>query len=148
MLAELSVCLAAFEVIKQTCAAGKDIISCGEQAAKYFDNKSQIQRKVNAGGTLKHNNDYEEFAALQKLQKMEMEWKEILIYEGDPGAYNAFLKFQADCRRRREAAEKAELARKIARQKKLVDIFQAFFIAVFGITGLVVAVTILIWIFF
>jgi hypothetical protein len=46
MLLELAAANAAFNVIKQALANGKDLSDMGSKVFDYFDNKAKIQQKV------------------------------------------------------------------------------------------------------
>ena len=70
--------------------------------------------------------------SLEKLQKEEEWLKQHMIYAGDPGMWNAWLKFQADCKRNRER----EAA--IAQRKKIED--RKNIILFLKITGLILVV--------
>ena len=56
MLAELAAANAAFAIIKQTIANGKEIYDAGNAASSYFDNKNKIQNlsKLCISGTICH----------------------------------------------------------------------------------------------
>ena len=71
MLAELAAANAAFSIIKQTIANGKEIYDAGTAASSYFDNKNKIQRKLNQKG---NRSDIEEFFALEKMKQQEEEF--------------------------------------------------------------------------
>jgi hypothetical protein len=112
MLAEIAAANAAFSVIKTALSNGKELFEVGEHATKYFDNKSVIAKKSNAHG---NKNELAAFMELQKLRKQEEWLKEHMIYAGDPGMWDAWLKFQSDCKRNRERQAA------IAKRKKIED---------------------------
>ncbi len=112
MLAEIAAANAAFSVIKTALSNGKQLFEVGEEATKYFDNKSVIAKKSNAHG---NKNELAAFMELQKLRKQEEWLKEHMIYAGDPGMWDAWLQFQSDCKRNRER----QVA--IAKRKKIED---------------------------
>jgi hypothetical protein len=137
MLLELAAANAAFNVIKQALANGKELSDLGSKVFDYFDNKAKIQQKVTEKG---NRSDIEEFFALEKLNAQEVELRERMIYEGRPGMWADWQKFQAAAaRRRREAKEEA--AREVKRrQRQLEDM--AEYIAI-GL-GVIVLVALLI----
>ena len=47
MLAELALCSAAFNTVKEFIQNGKELHQMGEGIIKYFDAKSALQKKVN-----------------------------------------------------------------------------------------------------
>jgi hypothetical protein len=118
MLLELAAANAAFNVIKQALANGKELSDLGSKVFDYFDNKAKIQQKVNEKG---NRSDIEEFFALEKLNAQEVELRERMIYAGRPGMWGDWQKFQAAAaRRRREAKEEAAREAK-RRQQQLED---------------------------
>ena len=96
MLAEIAAANAAFSVIKQALSNGKEIFEVGNEATKYFDNKSAIAKKSNAHG---NKDELAAFMELQKLRKQEEWLREHMIYAGDPGIWDAWLQFQADAKK-------------------------------------------------
>ena len=120
MLVELAAANAAFAVIKEAVANGGDILAAGQQLFSYFDNKSKIQKKASEGG---NKSDMEEFMALEQLKRQEEQLKQMMIYQGRPGLWYDWLKFQSQAKRKREAAELAEQARKLRFKEKLLNTF-------------------------
>jgi hypothetical protein len=116
MIAELAIANAAFAVIKETVSNGGDIFAAGQSLFNYFDNKSAIQRKVNEGG----KSALEEFAALEQLKSQEDELKRMMIYHGRAGMWDDWLRFQAEAKKKRVEAEKAEMRKAAARKAKVV----------------------------
>jgi hypothetical protein len=118
MLLELAAANAAFNVIKQALANGRDLSDMGSKVFDYFDNKAKIQQKVTEKG---NRSDIEEFFALEKLNAQEVELRERMVYAGRPGMWEDWVKFQgAAARRRREAKEEAAREAK-RRQQQLED---------------------------
>ena len=101
MLAEIAIANAAFGVIKQALTNGKELYDVADTASTYFDNKAAISRKASKSG---NSNELAAFMELQKLQKEEEWLKEHMIYAGDPGMWEAWLQFQSQRKRQREAA--------------------------------------------
>lgn len=120
MLVELAAANAAFAVIKEAVANGGDIIAAGQHLFSYFDNKSKIQKKANENG---NKSDMEEFMALEQLKRQEEQLKQMMIYQGRPGLWYDWLKFQSQSKRKREAAEAAEQARKLRVKERILNIF-------------------------
>ena len=81
MLAEIAAANAAFSVIKQALSNGKEMFEVGDEAVKYFDNKSVVAKKSNAHG---NKEELAAFMELQKLRKQEEWLREHMIYAGDP----------------------------------------------------------------
>jgi hypothetical protein len=137
MLLELAAANAAFSVIKQALANGKELSDLGSKVFDYFDNKAKIQQKVTEKG---NRSDIEEFFALEKLNAQEVELRERMIYEGRPGMWGDWQKFQAAAaRRRREAKEEAAREAK-RRQQQLEDMAEyiAIGLGIIVLTGLLV----------
>ena len=109
MLVELAAANAAFAVIKEAVANGGDILAAGQNVFNYFNNKSAIQKKALQGGM---KSDMEEFMALEQLKQQEVELRNLMIYQGRPGLWDDWLKFQVEARKKREAEEAAERLRK------------------------------------
>ena len=120
MIAELAAANAAFDVIKQTLANGKEIYEAGEALAQYFGLKTEIQKKAHQHG---YKSDLAAFMAAEQLAAQEVELKEIMIYQGRGGMWEDWLRFQAEIRRSREQAEKEERMAKAKRRQMILNIF-------------------------
>ena len=135
MLAELAAANAAFAIIKQTIANGKEIYDAGNAASSYFDNKNKIQRKLKQKG---NRSDIEEFFALEKMKQQEEELKQMMIYAGRPGLWDDWLKFQSEAKRERDRREllrqKAAMER-VAQLKQLALIFTVGLFVVSAMVG-------------
>ena len=111
MLLELAAANAAFSVIKQALANGKELSDIGGRVFDYFDNKAKIQEKATKKGGGAERSDMEEFMALEKLKQQEEHLRESMVYAGRPGMWEDWVKFQAQAaRRRRENKEAAARA--------------------------------------
>jgi hypothetical protein len=127
VIVELMAANAAFSVIKQALANGKELSALGSRVFDYFDNKAIIQERATKKGG---GSDMEEFMALEQLNAQEVELRERMVYEGRPGMWQDWQKFQAAAaRRRREAKEEAAREAK-RRQKQLEDIVEYIAIGV------------------
>ncbi len=118
MLGELMACNAAFAVIKQTLANGRELADCGKAISDYVTAKDTLQQKANkkkhsfwhkVGG--KTGDDLEEFMALEKVRKQEDQLREAMQLYGRAGLWNDWIRFQAEARKRRQK-EREELIRK------------------------------------
>jgi hypothetical protein len=129
MLAELAIANAAFAVIKEAVQNSGDIMNAGQALFDYFDTKSVIQKKANEKGEGK--SDLEEFMALEQLKKQEAELKQMMIYQGRPGMWQDWLRFQVEARQKREATEKERIRLEVAkRQKRMEYLINTFYTAV------------------
>lgn len=94
----------------------------GGKVLEYFDLKAKLQEGAveKAGGRpLEGRTDIEEFMALEKLRQQEEHLRESMVYAGRPGMWEDWVKFQAAAaRKRREAKEAAERARKLRIQRR------------------------------
>jgi hypothetical protein len=134
MLAELAAANAAFAVIKQTIANGKEIYDAGNAASSYFDNKNKIQRKLNSKG---NRSDIEEFFALEKLKEQEQELQQLMIYAGRPGLWDDWLKFQSDAKRERDRKELLRQKAAIERAAQLKQLAMIFTVGLFVVSSMV-----------
>ncbi len=114
MLAELAAANAAFAVIKQAVANGKEIAAAGNAIASFVGAKEKLERKAQQKGG---GSDLEEFLALEKIKEQEKQLKELMIYTGRPGLWNDWQRFQAKARVARREAEVAAAAKR----KKIVE---------------------------
>jgi hypothetical protein len=127
VIVELMAANAAFSVIKQALANGKELSALGSRVFDYFDNKAIIQERATKKGG---GSDMEEFMALEQLNAQEVELRERMVYEGRPGMWQDWQKFQAAAaRRRREAKEEAAREAK-RRQQQLEDMVEYIAIGV------------------
>ena len=129
MLAELAAANAAFDVIKQTLANGREIYDAGEALAKYFGLKAEIAKKAHQHG---YKSDIAAFMAAEQLAAKENELREMMIYQGRGGMWDDWLSFQAEMKRSRDEQEKEERLAKLARKKRIVNIFMYSLYAVIG----------------
>ena len=118
MLAELAAANAAFDVIKQTLANGKEIYEAGEALAQYFGLKTEIQKKAHQHG---YKSDIAAFMAAEQLAAKENELKEMMIYQGRGGMWDDWLTFQAEMKRSREEEERRIIIAKAKRKKFILD---------------------------
>ena len=139
MLAELAIANAAFGVIKETIANGGDIMAAGKHIFKFFDNKSKLVQKANQSGS-----DSEAFFALEQIKQHEAALQELFIYQGRPGLWDDWLKFQAEAKRKREAENRQIVLAQIKRKEVLWAWINGFLIIASVVTGVVIVAG-LIW---
>ena len=118
MIAELVAANAAFGVIKETIANGKELYEAGQALADYFGLKAQIQKKAHEHG---YKSDLEAFMATEQLKEYEDALKQMMIWQGRAGLWTDWLDYQRKMKESREAAERQEKAKKIKRKKQIVD---------------------------
>ena len=120
MLAELAAANAAFDVIKQTLANGREIYDAGEALARYFGLKAEIAKKAHQHG---YKSDIAAFMAAEQLAAKENELREMMIYQGRGGMWDDWVRFQAEMKRSRDEEELQIRKAKFARKKKIIQIF-------------------------
>lgn len=127
MLAELAAANAAFAVIKQTIANGKDLMSAGKAISQLVsaeeDLRSRANKKKNSFwskvGKESDLSDIEEFMALEEIKQKRAELEQAMIYYGRAGLHSDWVKFQVDARKRRQE-EAIERQRK---KQQMIEIF-------------------------
>ena len=119
MIAELAAANAAFGVIKETIANGKELYEAGQALADYFGLKAQIQKKAHEHG---YKSDLEAFMATEQLKEYEDTLKQMMIWQGRAGLWTDWLDYQRKMKESREAAERQEKAKKLKRKKQIVDL--------------------------
>jgi len=65
----------------------------------------KLQKKKNSPFSRQVETDLEEFMALEQIREAESRLKEIMIYTGRAGLHGDFVKYQADARKARKAAQ-------------------------------------------
>ena len=118
MIAELAAANAAFGVIKETIANGKELYEAGEALAKYFGLKAEIQKKAHEHG---YKSDLEAFMATEQLKEYEEALKQMMIWQGRAGLWTDWLDYQRKMKESREAAERQEKAKRLNRKKQIVN---------------------------
>ena len=132
MITELAAANAAFGVIKQTLANGKELYEAGDALADYFGLKAELQKKAHEHG---YKSDMQAFQAAEKLKQYEATLKQMMIWQGRPGLWDDWLAFQKQMKDSREAAEKAERAKKATRKKRLKDTLLGIGLALLILSG-------------
>ena len=136
MLAELAIAQAALAGIKAVLQDSGDIMQAGQHLASFFDSKATLQKRVNEKGGNK--SDLQEWMALQQIAEAEEQLKQHMVYLGKPGAWDSWLKFQADAKRQRDAEAKAIALAKYKRKQTILAWINGFIIVAAVVTGLVI----------
>ena len=131
MLAELAAANAAFGIIKQAISNGKEIGSVATQIATFISSQDDLRRKVEKKkkSPFHQGNDFEEFMALEAIREKEEELKQYMIYAGRAGLWNDWLKFSAQARKDRQAAEEAMRRRR----QRMIEVLVIAFFTVIGL---------------
>jgi hypothetical protein len=132
MIAELAAANAAFGVIKEAIANGKELYEAGEALADYFGLKAQIQKRAHEHG---YKSDLEAFMAAEQLKEQEQALKNMLIWQGKPGQWDRFLEHQKMMKESRLALEQEEKAKKLKRKRLLKDIALGTVLTLLLLTG-------------
>lgn len=109
MLAELAMANAAFGVIKEAIGNGKELYDVANVVSKFFDSKTELQRKSHKNG---YKSDLQAFMELEKLKEMEEHLREHMIWAGRPGMWDDWLAFQKQAKEDREKREREERQRR------------------------------------
>lgn len=122
MLAELAAANAAFAVIKQTVAHGKELAVAGKAINDFVFAKEELRRrgeKKKSGLFKKTQNtsEFEEFMALEQIKKNEDDLRSMMQIYGRAGLWDDWQKFQAEARKSRQVEEKL-------RQKKREELIE------------------------
>ena len=116
MLAELAIANAAFQVIKQTLANGKEISQAGAALGKYFGSEKAINKQVEAGT----GDVLALFQAKEQLKRQEEELKFMLNKQRLQG-YADFVKFKAQYTRDLRDAEQKKARQRYKKQKEMLE---------------------------
>jgi hypothetical protein len=127
MIAELAAFNAAYSVVKEFVANGKDLTDCFGYIGQMTTAKEDLKLKHDKKG---FTSDAEEFAALEQIKQAEDQLRELMQYHGRAGLWDDFVKFQAEAR-------KARLLERNERVKKINKRWQYASIIVAGGIGLV-----------
>ena len=109
MIAELAAFTAAMKTVEGTIRAGKSLATAAKSIGQMAESKDtlhqKLQKKKNSTFSRQVETDLEEFMALEQIREAESRLKEIMIYTGRAGLHGDFVKYQADARKARKAAE-------------------------------------------
>lgn len=123
MIAEIMIANQAFLAIKEAVQNSGELMSAGKAVMDYFNAKSSIQKKIEETPPHKRN-DLEEFFELERMKKQEQELKELMIYQGRPGLWDDWLRFQANAKKRRDEAKREAEAEVQRKKEELQHLFE------------------------
>ena len=142
MLAELAAVNAAFSVVKQFVANGRELSDCFQQISTITnakeDLKNRHQKKKNSvwsslsGQT---DDDIEEFMALEKIKQAEYELESMIKIYGRAGLWEDWIRFQAEARKRR-IKEKDDIRKAAIKRNEYFSYFIGAVVFVVGIYAL------------
>ena len=128
MIAELAAFNAAFSVVKEFVANGKDLSECFGYIGQMTTAKEDLKLKHDKKG---FTSDAEEFAALEQIKQAEYQLRELMQYYGRAGLWEDFVKFQAEARKAR-LLERNERVKKINQRRQYASIIVAGGIGLVG----------------
>ena len=142
MLAELAAVNAAFSVVKQFVANGRELSDCFKQISTITnakeDLKNRHQKKKNSvwsslsGQT---DDDIEEFMALEKIKQAEYELESMIKIYGRAGLWEDWIRFQAEARKRR-IKEKDDIRKAAIKRNEYFSYFIGAIVFVVGVYAL------------
>ena len=141
MLAEIAAANAAFAVIKTAINNGREIADVAGKVGEYVNATESLRRKADKKKRRTGSADLEEFMHLEKLKQQEEELKQLMIYTGRPGLWHDWIRFQAQARKERLAAEQE-------RRKIIEDLVQTLVISGLLILGLFAIAALVWWAFY
>jgi hypothetical protein len=142
VLAELAAVNAAFSVVKQFVANGRELSDCFQQISTITnakeDLKNRHQKKKNSvwsslsGQT---DDDIEEFMALEKIKQAEYELESMIKIYGRAGLWEDWIRFQAEARKRR-IKEKDDIRKAAIKRNEYFSYFIGAIVFVVGVYAL------------
>ena len=142
MIAELAAANAAFGVIKEAIANGKQLYEAGDALADYFGLKAELQKKAHEHG---YKSDMQAFQAAEQLREYEASLKQMMIWQGIAGLWEDWLAFQKQMKDSREAAENEERKKKAHRRKLIKDWSIGILVTVAALSAIGICVYFLYW---
>jgi hypothetical protein len=128
VIAELAAFNAAYSVVKEFVANGKDLSDCFGFIGQMTTAKEDLKlRQAKKNG---FTSDAEEFAALEQIKQAEDQLRELMQYYGRAGLWDDFVKFQAEAR-------KARLLERNERIKTINQRWQYASLIVAGVIGFI-----------
>lgn len=130
MIAELAAFNAAYSVVKEFVANGRDLTDCFSVIGQMTTAKEDLKlRQAKRNG---FTSDAEEFAALEQMKKAEDDLRELMQYYGRAGLWDDFVKFQAEARKAR-LIERNERIKKINQRWQYASLIVAGALVLAGI---------------
>ena len=130
MIAELAAFNAAYSVVKEFVANGKDLTDCFSVIGQMTTAKEDL--KLRQAKTNGFTSDAEEFAALEQMKKAEDDLRELMQYYGRAGLWDDFVKFQAEARKAR-LIERNERIKKINQRWQYASLIVAGALVLAGV---------------
>jgi hypothetical protein len=138
VIAELAAFNAAYSVVKQFVANGKDLTDCFGFIGQMTTAKEDL--KLRQAKNNSFTSDAEEFAALEQIKQAEDELRELMQYYGRAGLWDDFVKFQAEARKAR-LLERNERIKKINQRWQYASIMVAGGLVLSGVYAIFMVVS-------
>ena len=123
MLAELAMANAAFRVIQESLAHGKELFEMGEHLATFSDAGRAIDQKAKLAKSGKQQeSDLEIFMAQEAIKNKREQLKELMIRTRHM-MWDDFLRFEGEQARDREKQRILEAKRKAKRTELIITVF-------------------------
>ena len=113
-IAAVKVANDAIGAVKELLGNVQSIGQIGDHLTKITDAKEELKQKADGG-------DLRAFMQLEEIQKQEYQLKQMMIYQGRPGLWEDYQKFQATRRQIRENEIKRQEAAKAQRRRQIRD---------------------------
>jgi Na+/phosphate symporter len=113
-IAAVKVANDAIGAIKELLGNVQSIGQIGNHLTKITDAKEELKQKADGG-------DLRAFMQLEEIHKQEYQLKQMMIYQGRPGLWEDYQKFQATRRQIRENEIKRQEAAKAKRRRQIRD---------------------------
>ena len=138
--------IAAIKIANEAIGAVKELIGnvesigqVGSHLTKLTDAKDELQKKADEG-------DLDAFMQLEEIKKQEYQIKQMMIYQGRPGLWDDWQKFQQTRRELRENERKRIAAKKARRKRLIKEWCIGIAVSIGALTAVGIAVYILYWI--
>ena len=131
-IAAVKVANDAIGAVKELLGNVQSIGQIGDHLTKITDAKEELKQKADEG-------DLRAFMQLEEIQKQEYQLKQMMIYQGRPGLWEDYQKFQATRQQIRQNEIKRKEAAKAYRRRQVRDwcIGIALTIGILSAVGLV-----------
>ena len=134
---------AAYAVIKECISNGRETADLMSNVGKFLNAEEELKEAVKkkknspitaiAGGA---EGDWEEFQQLEKIREQRKELESYIRLYGKPGQWDRWIQWQAEARKQRQAAKKAEMKRIEERNEMLQTATIIVLTTTFAVVGI------------
>ena len=139
MIAEIAAASAAYSTIKTAIQQGKELFDVAKEVGEFLESKESLQKKAHAKG---YKSDFQAFMELEKVNQMQKELKEAMVYSGRPALWQDYCAFMSDRKKQREAQQLQEIRERQKRRRMIID--SAIIIG--GIVATVAVIVTFLWV--